>query len=249
MEKDKKLFPTQDATEEVRFVLRKHWFKYIPMLLLLLFMAIPLTILSYYWYSSFGTIDPLYGSLMIIGGASYALFILAILLFGFVDYYLDVDIITDRRVVDIEQDGLFHRKISELGLDEIQDVSAKVDGPFATIFHYGDVLIQTAGTLPNFIFASIPHPYRVSKEIMDLHDQIEKRGKKLGTGQSIDSSVAEDVKVVPVPPPEKAKVILAGLDADKSKTGQSRTVSYQQYSSKDSIPMEEGKSINIKDDL
>jgi uncharacterized membrane protein YdbT with pleckstrin-like domain len=157
--------------------------------------------------------------------------------------------VTDRRIVDIEQDGLFHRKISELSLDEIQDVSARVNGPFATLFHYGDVLIQTAGTLPNFIFTAVPHPYRVSKEIADLHDQIERGENKISTGRWIDQNEIEDVKVVFAPPPEKAKEILVGLETDKSKTGQSKTVSYQQYSSKDSIPMEEGKSVKIKNDL
>lgn len=96
--------------------------------------------------------------------------ILALLMYGFVDFYLDVYIITDRRIVDIAQNGLFKREIAELNLRQIQDVNATVNGFASTLLHFGDVQIQTAAEMPNFIFRSIPHPYEVSKKILDLHE-------------------------------------------------------------------------------
>lgn len=246
MAKEKKLFPTQEPTEEVRLLLRKYWFRYIPAIIIAILMFIPLIILIDYYYILYQEIDKLYGAIMVIGGASYALFILALMLFIFVDYYLDVNIVTDRRIVDIRQDGFFHRTISELSLDEVQDVSASVNGPFATLMHYGDILIQTAGTLPNFTFSSIPHPYQVSKEIMDLHDQREKRFKKVGSGKTINPS-GEDVEIIIAPDQEKAREILSGIEKDKSREGRSKTVSYYDYSKIDKgTEIREGESVNIK---
>lgn len=92
------------------------------------------------------------------------------MLFGFVDYYLDVYIVTNERIVDISQNGFFKRDIAELHLHQVQDVSAKEEGFFSTMFHYGDVTIQTAGERENFVFRSVPHPYIISKKIVDLHE-------------------------------------------------------------------------------
>lgn len=246
MARERRLFPTQEPTEEVRLLLRKHWFRYLPAVIIAVMMLIPLIILIYYYYSLYHEIDPLYGAIMIIGGTSYALFIMALMLFMFVDYYLDINIVTDRRIVDIRQDGFFHRTISELSLDEVQDVSAAVNGPFATAMHYGDVLIQTAGTLPNFTFFSVPHPYQVSKEIMDLHDQRERRLKKVGTGKLINPS-GEDVEIIIAPDQEKAREILSGIERDKSREGRSRTVSYFDYSKiNKGTEVKEGESVDIK---
>lgn len=152
-------------------LLRKHWFAYVPMVGIGLFMAFPLLGLSYLWLRLAGeSSDNILVYALIIGGGIYALFILGLLLFGFIDYYLDVDIITNQRIVDIEQNGLFNRKISELGLDQVEDVSADVQGFFATTLHFGDVHIQTAGHKANFIFKTVAHPYLLTKIIADLHD-------------------------------------------------------------------------------
>ncbi len=70
----------------------------------------------------------------------------------FIDYYLDVWIVTTERIVDIEQKGLFRREVAGLTLTKIQDVSMTQTGIIPTFFNYGDVTIQTAGSVPHFIF-------------------------------------------------------------------------------------------------
>jgi len=86
----------------------------------------------------------------------------------FMDYWLDVWLITDQRVVNVRQRGLFFRTISELKLFRIQDVTADVRGLFPTLLHYGHVHIQTAATQKRFMFEQIPHPYEVTRKIMKL---------------------------------------------------------------------------------
>ncbi|MFA7253223.1 MAG: PH domain-containing protein [Patescibacteria group bacterium] len=110
------------------------------------------------------------GNIAVICSSIYFLVILGIEFYGFIDFYLDVDIVTDRRIVDITQGGLFKRSIAELHLREVQDVHAKVHGFFPTMLNYGDVVIQTAGERANFIFSSVPDPYSVAKRIIDLHE-------------------------------------------------------------------------------
>ena len=47
-------------------------------------------------------------------------------------------------------------------------VTFRVGGVIRHIFDYGDVLIQTAGTAPNFDFLAVPKPAFVADKIGDL---------------------------------------------------------------------------------
>lgn len=167
----KKFFPAQGETERVFLLIRRHWFTYVIFLLLPVLMLIPLIAVIVYWLNDPTAISEEIGNVILVFGSIYLLLIIAILLYGFVDYYLDVYIVTDRRIVDIKQNGFFKREISELHLHQVQDVNAKVNGFFPTLLHFGEVFIQTAGEIDNFIFNAVPHPYRISKKVIDLHEQ------------------------------------------------------------------------------
>ncbi|OQB05918.1 MAG: hypothetical protein BWY19_00697 [bacterium ADurb.Bin212] len=171
-----KYFPSQKTQEKVFLLLRRHWFTYFGFVAVAVIMSIPLLAVIIVWINRPDYFSATMGNIAIILVFAYVLFALAIMLYGFIDYYLDVYIVTNERIVNVEQNGFFRRKISELHLHQIQDVSAKVDGMFSTMLHYGNVYIQTAGERENFIFQSIPNPYRVSKLIVDLHEaQIQER--------------------------------------------------------------------------
>lgn len=114
------------------------------------------------------------GSLAKLLLAVYLLIIWQFLFKGLADYYLDTWIVTDHRVLEIHQIGLFKRDISELRLSKIQDVSVKIEGMMPTFFNYGDVIIQTAGVVQEFKFEEIPDPQRIKDEILRLHDNFMK---------------------------------------------------------------------------
>ena len=132
-------------------------------------LMIPLVIAVVYVLINIITISQGLMNVFVLIGSIYLLGLAALMIYGFVDFYLDVYVITDKRIVSITQNGFFKRSISELDIRQIQDVNADVQGFFPTLLHYGNVRIQTAAELPNFIFESIPHPYETSKKIVDLH--------------------------------------------------------------------------------
>jgi membrane protein YdbS with pleckstrin-like domain len=178
MVKQEKFFPSQEKEEKVFLLIRKHWFNYVVFFLLDFLSIIPIVAYIYSWYVHPEMILSIAGGVFTVFLSLFILLILAVQLYGFVDYYLDVYIITDQRIVDISQDGFFKRQISELHLHQVQDVNADVEGIWSTFLHFGDVRIQTAGERENFIFKSIPHPYSVAKQIVDLHQQhVEKKPK------------------------------------------------------------------------
>jgi len=107
--------------------------------------------------------------------SAYYLFVWIFFFFSFVDYYLDVWIITNMRIIDIEQKGFFSRVISEQRLHRVQDTSSEMEGILATVFKYGDVHVQTAGAKERFEFKQVPEPDEIRGLINRLMEEDKKR--------------------------------------------------------------------------
>jgi len=117
----------------------------------------------------------------------YYLYIWLFIFYGFVDYYLDVWIVTTERIVNIEQKGLFARVVSEQRLDRIQDVTSELKGFFSTMLNYGNVYIQTAGEQTRFIFKEVAQPQKVAKKINQIVEKNKKYHKIIDGKDSINT--------------------------------------------------------------
>jgi hypothetical protein len=164
-------FPTQEAGEKIFFLIRRHWIVFVTLAFFIFVMTLPLFALGVYWIISPEVFFGELGNFVIIFASIYALIIVGLCLYGFVNYYLDVYIITNERLVDIKQNGFFRREIAELHLRQVQDVEARVEGFLGTMMHFGNVYIQTAGERENFKLEDVPHPYTISKRIAELHQK------------------------------------------------------------------------------
>lgn len=96
----------------------------------------------------------------------------------FIDYYLDVWILTDERIVQIKQSSLFNRQTAGFDLATVQDVAAKQQGMLGTFLNYGTIFVQTAATTELFEFRYIPKPFKLKKQVLDAQDQLERATKK-----------------------------------------------------------------------
>ena len=162
--------PNAVPDEKVAHVLRRH-----PITLWWLFAGIALMLLGplAVWYildayQAEVLSDQGLFTVILLGGSAFFLFSWLFLFQNFLDYFLDIWIVTNKRVLNIEQTGLFARTVSELRLYRVQDVTSKVNGFIPTVFDYGNVEIQTAGEKINFVFEQVPHPSAVSKSILEL---------------------------------------------------------------------------------
>ncbi|MDP2933009.1 MAG: PH domain-containing protein [bacterium] len=90
-------------------------------------------------------------------------------------YYLNVHIVTNERIVDINQISVLHHQTAELNLDRFQDVTTKIKGPLANFFNYGSVHVQTAGEMQNFVFEDVPDPHRVAKLVLELYEKVREK--------------------------------------------------------------------------
>lgn len=158
-------FNGQDDKEHIIVLMRKHLAAYIPQFLLIIFLL--------FTPSVFGSIlNELVGkgniSLMLGITLFCGLMVLTVAIDTFFKWYYSVNIITDERIIDVDFVNILFHRYSEAQLERIEDVTHQPAGILSTIFDYGNVYIQTAGTKPEFIFDNVPRARDVQDTLLDL---------------------------------------------------------------------------------
>lgn len=156
----------QQPHERIIMTLRRHPITFIAKIFLcLLLFTIPL-LLSKILETPLA--DPYWGPVLTLFGSAYFLLVIVFFHALFVDYYLDIWIVTNDRIIDIRQSGLFKRTVAELDLKQVQDVTSETVGVFGTFFNYGTVGIQTAGAKQKFDFQNVANPHEIRGELLKL---------------------------------------------------------------------------------
>lgn len=162
----------QKSYEKIIFILRRHPVTFLPMLFLsVLLLAVPagVYLLLSSLFPSLFTSEIFY-PILVLGLSTYLLSVYLFIFAQFIDFYLDLWIVTNDRIIDIEQFSLFSRTISELDLFRIQDVTTDVHGFFATLFDYGNVSVTTASQNAHIIFKDVPNPNFIRQKVIELAD-------------------------------------------------------------------------------
>ncbi len=167
------MFPGQQANEKICLVFRQHWITLFSKLLTWLILVAAFFALSYFDNQYLpGLVDEAYLPIVDVVKVVFVMALVLGLFVVLVLYYLNMYVVTSERIVDIKQSSLLHHTISELHLEQIQDVTADVKGFLENIFDYGDVYIQTAAETERFKFDKVPNPTKVTKLILDLYEQL-----------------------------------------------------------------------------
>jgi hypothetical protein len=167
-----KLFPSQQEGETIYLVVREHWVPLFFRVLVWIFFAAVLVLFNIFGRAYLPQLfTGTFGQVTLLFTQVYTLFLTLSLFLIFVFYYLSIQIITSIRIVEIDQAGLFSHTVSELHIDKIEDATSQVNGVFGTLFNYGDVYVQTAGTVDRFEFQNVPNPAGIEKMILDLYEK------------------------------------------------------------------------------
>ena len=159
-------FEGQEAGEQVVLLLRRHPFTIIVRLSFFALLSL-IPIVLYFIFFTYLEAHHLYGLFLLIVSIYYlGLWFAAF--YALTMYTLNTMIITDHRVIDNDQHGLFHREISVLHSHKIQDVTSHTNGMIETFLKFGDVVIQTAGSDKHFLFKDVAKPDEVKDVIMHI---------------------------------------------------------------------------------
>lgn len=85
------------------------------------------------------------------------------------NYYLDILVITNKRIIDIEQFGLFSRDQASLPIKNVQDIKVKVVGLIPELLKFGNLDIQTAGEAKEFVIRDLRDPEKVKNIINEVY--------------------------------------------------------------------------------
>jgi uncharacterized membrane protein YdbT with pleckstrin-like domain len=196
-----------DKTEKILRTVRKHWFVLIGnMMVLIFFIAIPLIAVVAWNMFNLNSMISFYGDPVFAAGFFLLSWFFIVWMIGWniwTDYYLDVFIITDKRIFDITQDGLFRRTSSSFRLDRIQNITVEMKGLIQTLFDFGTVRLETAGEHEDFVAHFITHPYELKREINEMQDTEVERSQlvhmgKGSTSQAGTSGIMRDASLPPI---------------------------------------------------
>lgn len=159
--------------EKIILQKRRHWYILASEASVLLFVAIVpvMVFIGFVFGLSYEVIKPIL-PLAILGLSGWLLVLWVIFFIFWTNYYLDVLIITNKRIIDIEQKGLFSRDIVETAVGNIQDVKVEVFGIVATLWDFGNIHIQTAGVSKEIVVRGIANPYEVRKKISEQYHKV-----------------------------------------------------------------------------
>jgi uncharacterized membrane protein YdbT with pleckstrin-like domain len=176
-----------DANEHILRVVRKHWFVllseifllvaclFVPVVVLFVLHVLPVSLSSIVTWSGaavFGQWFFLFAWIFIVWMIGWTLW---------TNYYLDVVIVTDKRIFTIEQDGLFRRSSSSFRIDRIQNTTVDQKGIIQTLLNFGTIRLETAGESEDFIGTFIADPYDLKKFINEMQDSALKRSQLVHT--------------------------------------------------------------------
>ena len=164
-------FQNQEEDEKILLFLRRHlitnlsWL--IPSILLLVLPLIPSMFapLLERWFLTPFLLPQNYLTVFLL---FYYLFVFNYMFISFISWFYNIGIVTQKRVVDIDYSDIVHRYISFTKLSLIEDVTYRQTGFIRSLFNYGDVFVQTAGTHSNFEFLSVPQPAKATHVIQEL---------------------------------------------------------------------------------
>lgn len=161
--------------ESVITVVHKHWFSIarFAALIIVLLLVVPFGVLA---LPSFlpGLNLSIIGPLANFAVAIYAMILLFLLFLFWMFYELDMWIVTTQRIIDIAQEGLFYRQVSEIPLANIQNITVEVSGVFATILGFGTIHVETAGER-DFVMAEVPNFDQLKETILGNADLAKRR--------------------------------------------------------------------------
>ncbi len=113
--------------------------------------------------------DALYGPTGFFSAAWFL--VMWMMLFGiWTDYYLDMWIITTKRVIAIDQQGFFRRKVASFRLERLQNVTIDIFGIIATLLNFGHITAETAGNTEAFRISGVPDPRGIKALIQEHAD-------------------------------------------------------------------------------
>jgi len=147
--------------EHLEIAVRRHWIVFVMLgIWFIIGVLITMTLFIILWTS--------FLSLML--NIMFWLWFLLFLYIKWLNHELDFYIITNNRIIWVEQKTFLDRNVSETNLWQVQEVNSNTKGLFANLLNYGTLFIQTAGSKQNLKMDFAPDPINQARKILNIVD-------------------------------------------------------------------------------
>ena len=165
------------SDEQVIAVLRRHPVYIILQIVGILILAM-LLVSAFIWMQSLVDAISSIMDILIILTAIIALGAVGLLYYR---YRHDLWLVTDQRLVDSTKTSPLSHEVASADLLNVQDIVVSRRGVFPTLFNFGDVSCQTAGSALVFTLKGVPNPNGVLELIDEARDRARERALKFET--------------------------------------------------------------------
>lgn len=168
-------FRGQIENEKIVMFSRKHWVVLLPEILLFLFLftITCLVFIGFITFSPRNFIDPFRIAIEML--VLFLMIGIGIVIHHFfldlIDYFLNVVIITNSRIVDIRKTIFLHDIKESIYFSEIQDVAFTQNGLIKNLFKFGELSITLGGEKETKTFTHMPNPDYHFRIINDLKNK------------------------------------------------------------------------------
>lgn len=163
----------ENGDEEVLLVVHKHWAALVPEMLFTLVpgaavagLLAAMSLLT--TESAGGTIGHAIVTLLL---PPCFLILWTILALQWTNYYLDILVLTDRRLFYASQANFIQRTISEWNIADVRHVGVRFSNLFESFFNYGSIEIEARGQRGAVAIGGLPDPGYVSAMILKQDDR------------------------------------------------------------------------------
>lgn len=157
MSEGNKQFPEQRDDETVQFIFRRH---IIAMRKGFYLLAIPFAVASIPFLI---VPDQLWLFWVALGGLGLGLLLF---FYHWIGWYYSIFIVTDRRIQQTSQSGLFGKSVIDLNLSKIQNISYNIPGFTGEILGFGTIVIQTY--VGDLVIDKVDHPEKIYVKLQEV---------------------------------------------------------------------------------
>ena len=148
--------------EVVVNVIKRHWIVYIILsLFLLLAIIVSISIYIILWFNFLSNMVNIV----------FWQFFWVFLYIQWLNHELDMYVVTNNRVIWIEQISFLNRTVTECNLWQVQEVNSQTSWLFANILNYGTLSIQTAWNLTTLKMDFCPDAMQQSRKLLNVVDE------------------------------------------------------------------------------
>jgi hypothetical protein len=109
---------------------------------------------------------------------------------SWITWFFSVFIITDQRLIQITQKGLFHRSVIDMRLNQIQMVNYQISGLQETLLGFGTIMMQTF--VGDLVIHEVHHPGKIQKKLLEI---LRQEGITAVTGPTSEDSDTQATSV------------------------------------------------------